>query len=190
MSLVSLSNSTTTNNNTGTLTTKTTNHQRHSSSTFIAHLLLQEHPPKVQPRSSSARDKALFSHLDRVDAEAGCILIALANHDKRKDMNDLIPYSIRVIDYNQITPIETMESTHGDNNSSINSSNSSTSDSASPHTDNEDPTTTTTTTTTTVKDENDNNTTMSITNLIGKKKEKVNRTKLIVFIFRIYALLD
>jgi hypothetical protein len=31
-----------------------------------------------------------------VDAEAGCILIALANHDKRKDMNDLIPYSIRV----------------------------------------------------------------------------------------------
>lgn len=57
---------------------------------------MQEYPPKVQPRSSSARDNALFGHLDRVDAEAGCILIALANHDKRKDMNDLIPYSIRV----------------------------------------------------------------------------------------------
>ncbi|ORZ21126.1 hypothetical protein BCR42DRAFT_187709 [Absidia repens] len=70
--------------------------QHRSSSAFIAHLLVQEYPPKVQPKSSSARDKALFSHLDKVDAEAGCILIALANHDKRKDMNDLIPYSIRV----------------------------------------------------------------------------------------------
>ncbi|KAI7863791.1 hypothetical protein BDF14DRAFT_1733361 [Spinellus fusiger] len=54
----------------------------------------QEYPPKVQPRSSSTRHgqplmpqntldfKALldYTSLDKVDAEAGCILIQLANH--------------------------------------------------------------------------------------------------------------
>ncbi|KAL0094642.1 hypothetical protein F4703DRAFT_1819838 [Phycomyces blakesleeanus] len=84
---------------------------RHSSSTFIAHLMHQEYPPKVQPRSSAARDNGLildmasqpsknhkapaidYSLLDKVDAEAGCILIALANHDPTK-----APFSIPVAD--------------------------------------------------------------------------------------------
>ncbi|KAI9026648.1 hypothetical protein CLU79DRAFT_742751 [Phycomyces nitens] len=81
---------------------------RHSSSTFIAHLMHQEYPPKVQPRSSAARDNGLildmatqppkapvidYSLLDKVDAEAGCILIALANHDPAK-----APFSIPVAD--------------------------------------------------------------------------------------------
>ncbi|KAG0177426.1 hypothetical protein DFQ29_004841 [Apophysomyces sp. BC1021] len=62
----------------------------------MADLMLQDHPPKVQPRSSAARDKNLletslknsadisqrfpdYASLDKLDAEAGCILIALAN---------------------------------------------------------------------------------------------------------------
>ncbi|KAG0164354.1 hypothetical protein DFQ30_010083 [Apophysomyces sp. BC1015] len=62
---------------------------RHSSSNFIAHLMLQDHPPKVQPRSSAARHGVSLKDLmdvnpvglDTVDTEAGYILIALANHD-------------------------------------------------------------------------------------------------------------
>ncbi|KAI8086321.1 uncharacterized protein BX664DRAFT_359861 [Halteromyces radiatus] len=101
------------------------NNNRHSSSsTFIAHLLVQEYPPKVQPRSSSERDNALYGDLDKVDCEASCILIALANHDKRKDMNDLIPYSIRVIDYNQPTT-DTMDSALENSSTTSSSSNSS-----------------------------------------------------------------
>ncbi|CAO3597489.1 unnamed protein product [Absidia cylindrospora] len=140
--------------------------QRHSSSTFIAHLLLQQYPPKVQPQSSSARDHALFGHLDKVDAEAGCILIALANHDKRKDMNDLIPYSIRVIDYDQTagsnSAMDISSSSSSSSSTSSSDSSSSASDGASPHTDNEDPTTTTILTT----EKPDNNGTMSISNLL------------------------
>ncbi|KAF7721401.1 hypothetical protein EC973_004731 [Apophysomyces ossiformis] len=62
----------------------------------MADWMLQDHPPKVQPRSSAARDKNLletslknsvdisqrfpdYASLDKMDAEAGCILIALAN---------------------------------------------------------------------------------------------------------------
>ncbi|ORX47496.1 hypothetical protein DM01DRAFT_1410244 [Hesseltinella vesiculosa] len=102
--------------------------ERHSSSTFMAHLIQQACPPKLQPRSSSTRDRALLDTFDKVDAEAGCILIALANRDKRKDMNDLIPYSIRIKEDDRfIDPLEPPEPlSHSSSVSSSSSSSSST----------------------------------------------------------------
>ncbi|KAF7721998.1 hypothetical protein EC973_003781 [Apophysomyces ossiformis] len=63
--------------------------QHSSSSDSIAHWMLQDYPPKVQPRSSAARHGVSFKdlmavkpiRLDTVDKEASYILVALANHD-------------------------------------------------------------------------------------------------------------
>ncbi|ORY96706.1 hypothetical protein BCR43DRAFT_285011 [Syncephalastrum racemosum] len=74
--------------------------RRFSSASVIAQLTMLGYPPKIQPQSSATRDQGRqvhtpplqsqllpepavidYSTLDKVDEEAGCILIALSNHN-------------------------------------------------------------------------------------------------------------
>ncbi|KAI8063523.1 hypothetical protein BC940DRAFT_307419 [Gongronella butleri] len=148
--------------------------ERHRSSSFMASLLQHGHPPALQPRSSSTRERALLDSLDKVDAEAGCILIALANHDKRKDMNDLIPYSIRIKDDDRI-----VDAHHSNSISSISSSSTSSSSgssgsesSTSSHLGRDESVCTTTTTPSPASQNNDPSSSrhMSIRQLLGEAK--------------------